>query len=270
MHSLTRAVLIILLGSASATVAAREGVLAATGEPPGTLILVELFTSEGCSSCPPADMLLARMVESAPAPGVQVVGLGEHVDYWDRLGWKDRFSSTEFTTRQDAYVDRFRTGPAYTPMMVVDGAAAFVGSDAGAARRAVEGAARVGHGIVTVDRSRSLNGSLSVTVTASDLPTLPGEPTADIIVALVEDNLRSNVTRGENAGKVLTHAAVARSMRAIGQTSGPRGSAHAELPIASDWTPGELKIVAFVQARKSRRVLATAVVPVVDPGPVDR
>src|SRR5574338_218251 len=108
MHSLTRAVLIILLGSASAAVAAPDGLPAAAGEPPHTLILVELFTSEGCSSCPPADTLLAHLVESAPAPGVQVVGLGEHVDYWDRVGWKDRFSSTEFTTRQDAYVDRFR------------------------------------------------------------------------------------------------------------------------------------------------------------------
>jgi hypothetical protein len=234
----------------------------AIDEGPPTLVLVELFTSEGCSSCPPADKLLERMVGSRPAPDVQVVGLGEHVDYWDRLGWKDRFSSTEFTTRQDAYVDRFGTGPAYTPMMVVDGATAFVGSDGQAARRALEQAARARHGRLTVDRSQGSNRSLSVTVTASDLPTLADEPTADIIVAIVEDGLRSTVTGGENAGKVLTHTAVTRSMRAIGQTSGSRGSAHAELAVAADWVPGKLKIVAFVQARKSRRVLATTTVPV--------
>lgn len=253
----------VLVAGSLAVLAGNRPLAGAADEPPRTPVLVELFTSEGCSSCPPADKLLERMVESQPSPGVQVVGLGEHVDYWDRLGWKDRFSNTEFTTRQDAYVDRFGTGPAYTPMMVVDGTAAFVGSDGQAARRAIDEAARARHGTLKVDRSHVSDRSLSVTVTASDLPTLADEPHADIIVAIVEDNLRSDVRRGENAGKVLTHVAVARSMRAIGQASGSSGSARAVLPVAADWAHGQLKIVAFVQARKSRRVLATAVVPAV-------
>jgi hypothetical protein len=146
-------------------------------------------------------------------------------------------------------------------MMVVDGKTAFVGSDAQAARRAVEDAARAPHGLLKVEGSQSSEHLLTVTVTASDLPTLPDERTGDIIVAIVEDNLRSDVRRGKNAGKVLTHVAVARSMRAIGQTNGSTGTARADLAVASDWARGQLKVVAFVQARKSRRVLATAVVP---------
>src|SRR5512138_543120 len=156
--------IVVLIAGSLAVLAGSRQSMGATGEGRRTPVLIELFTSEGCSSCPPADKLLERMVESQPSSGVQIIGLGEHVDYWDRLGWKDRFSSTEFTTRQDAYVDRFATGPAYTPMMVVDGKTAFVGSDAQAARRAVEDAARAPHGLLNVEGSQSSEHLLTVTV----------------------------------------------------------------------------------------------------------
>src|SRR5712692_5825374 len=89
-------------------------VLAARAAPP-TPILVELFTSEGCSDCPPADALLEKLIASQPTSGVEIIGLGQHVDYWDRLGWKDRFSSTALTERQQLYQRRFKTESIYTP-----------------------------------------------------------------------------------------------------------------------------------------------------------
>ena len=117
-----------------------SGGMRASGPTP---VILELFTSEGCSDCPPADTLLETLIATQPVPGVEIIGLGQHVDYWDRLGWKDRFSSAALTNRQQLYQTRFNTESIYTPQMVVDGRAEFVGSDAGAARRALEKYARV-------------------------------------------------------------------------------------------------------------------------------
>ncbi len=102
----------------------------AAGRPDGrrTPVLVELFTSEGCSSCPPADVLLARLEKTQPVAGAQIIALKEHVDYWNHLGWRDPFSSAQFSERQSSYVQTFRTDQVYTPQMVVDGQTEFVGN----------------------------------------------------------------------------------------------------------------------------------------------
>src|SRR4051794_27969654 len=113
-------------------------------------VVLELFTSEGCSSCPPADQFLQRLVDSQPIADVQIIALGEHVDYWDRLGWKDRFSSALFTTRQQTYGNTFNLSSIYTPQIVVDGRAELVGTDAEAARLAIERARAQAHGTVRI------------------------------------------------------------------------------------------------------------------------
>src|SRR5882724_13421492 len=114
----------------------------AQAPPAATPVLVELFTSEGCSSCPPADLLLQRLQKTQPLKGIQVISLSEHVDYWNQLGWTDPFSSSFFSERQRRYAETFRGDGVYTPQMVVDGRAQLVGSDSQTALRAIAEAAK--------------------------------------------------------------------------------------------------------------------------------
>ncbi|HET7826412.1 MAG TPA: DUF1223 domain-containing protein, partial [Anaeromyxobacter sp.] len=151
-------------------------------------VLVELFTSEGCSSCPPADALLSRIAHDG-AGGAQVVTLSEHVDYWDELGWRDRFSSRALTRRQEAYVRRLRlTGP-YTPQLVVGGRTDVLGSDAVAARRAIAAAAREATGRIDARLVPGGRGDVAVVVAASWRPGIE----ADVLVALVQDRATTRV-----------------------------------------------------------------------------
>lgn len=226
-------------------------------------IVLELFTSEGCSSCPPADVLLQTLVDQQPIADVEIIALGEHVDYWDRLGWKDRFSSALFTQRQQTYGNRFNLSSIYTPQIVVDGRAELVGTDAEAARRAIARARSQAHGAMTiaVDARAAV---VAVSVTASDLPKAGRGDHADVLVAITEDHLRSDVKRGENQGRVLTHAAVVRHLATIGEASADgRASARTEIPLKADWDQSRLKVVAFVQERNGRAILASAAAPLV-------
>jgi hypothetical protein len=222
-------------------------------------VLVELFTAEGCSSCPPADTLLEKLIESQPAAGVQIVGLGEHVDYWDRLGWKDRFSSAALTARQQKYANRSKSADIYTPQMVVDGQDAFVGSDLAAARRAIERAVAGPHGRVRIAVDEAAANVAHVAVTVASLPASAAGDRADLLVAITEDRLRTEVKRGENQGRTLAHAAVVRDLRTVAEGVSSSSAAEATIKLASDWARPNLKVVAFVQERGSRRVLATAV-----------
>src|SRR5215472_8680522 len=131
-----------------------------------TLVIVELFTSEGCSSCPPADQLLARMADAPNTDGALVIPLGEHVDYWDELGWRDRFSSAALTARQQVYAQRLSAEGPYTPEMVIDGRAECIGSDAAAAKRAITKAAGQPHGTIEITIAGAKGTGLQLAVRA--------------------------------------------------------------------------------------------------------
>jgi hypothetical protein len=225
-----------------------------------TPIVVELFTSEGCSSCPPADALLQHLLAAPPVAGAEVIALGEHVDYWDALGCKDRFSSAALTARQQTYGRALGVDAIYTPQLVVDGRQQMVGSDAAAVRKALARALDGPHGRVSIEAEPIGAEAISVVLAASDVPP-PGKGDRDeFVVAITEDRLSSDVRRGENHGRVLSHAAVVRSLVTAGDPNSPTPghSAGSRVPIRRDWRRANLKIVAFVQEQRSRRIVAAA------------
>lgn len=240
------------------------GVLAFGSDPPvragsPTPVLIELFTSEGCSSCPSADRFLATLAGSQPLAGVLVIALGHHVTYWDREGWRDRFSSEALTERQHAYGTALHVPNIYTPQMVADGRFQFSGNDTTAGRRAIDQAAAQPHGAVSVRAQAGEAGRVAVAVEASELPPLNRGDRADVVVAVTEDGLESSVRAGENKGRTLVHTAVVRRLSTIGEVKGTQASARTAIALDREWQRDRIKIVAFAQERSSRRVLGAAV-----------
>jgi hypothetical protein len=175
--------------------------LMAGNPPPRVPVLLELFTSEGCSSCPPADRLLEKFDRDQSIGGADLVVLSEHVDYWNQLGWKDPFSSAAYSQRQREYAERLN-GEVYTPELVVDGKAKIgIHMDQG-----VEG---------------------------------------EVYLALAHDSTSSQVLRGENRGRALTHVAVVYSMQKM-------AGAEVTVPLQGDKT----RVVVFVAKKGTGRVVA--------------
>jgi hypothetical protein len=232
---------------------------------PPTPVVVELFTAEGCSSCPPADALLATLISSQPIEGAEVIALGQHVDYWNDLGWRDRFSSGAVTNRQRVYNRALNTESIYTPQLVIDGRTELVGSDGGGARRAIQRALDVPHGRVQIEVEPQGADAVALTISVSDLPQAGRGDRDEVVVAVTEDQLKTDVKRGENHGRVLTHVAVVRSLATVGDTassSGPGRLSVPRVPFGQDWKRENLKIVAFVQEARSRHIVAAAWRPV--------
>jgi hypothetical protein len=226
-----------------------------------TPVLVELFTSEGCSSCPSADQALAQLQKDQPIANVEIIPLSEHVDYWNYIGWTDPFSSSAFSERQRGYARAFRLDSTYTPQMVVNGQAEFVGSDRSRAESAIVKAASAAHANVQIKVVTNTATSADLQVRVDDLPGVRQGDNANVLLAITEDNLRSNVARGENSGRRLTHTAVVRQLRVIGtaQTSHPF-NASATASLDGVWKRNDLSAVVFVQERTSGRVLGAGIV----------
>jgi hypothetical protein len=198
-------------------------------------VLAELFTSEGCSSCPPADALLMKLDKMQPVAGAQIIVLSEHVDYWNSLGWSDPYSSAQFTQRQGMY-----TRESYTPEMVIDGRKEVLGSDEKAIQAAVAKAvARPKLPVRIVSARRDDNEAVvSIAISAA-----AGK--ADVWVAIADDRDQSSVKNGENKGRTLNHVAVVRSLVKVGtvtKTAGLEKTVRVPLKAQADG----MRVVVFV------------------------
>ena len=224
-----------------------------------TPVLIELFTSEGCSSCPPADALLEKLDRSQPVNGAELIVLSEHVDYWNDIGWKDPYSSHEYSERQSAYAAHFGRSGIYTPQMVVDGHAELVGSDERGAIEEVENETR----FVKVPLSLSgvhfeNNNKVSMHVEAGPLEPAIGAHSANLFLAIADESDVSQVSRGENAGRTLKHVAVLRSLVPVG-TVDKADKVSKDITVnVSNESRGHLRIVGIIQEPSAGRVLGVA------------
>jgi hypothetical protein len=224
-------------------------------------VIVELFTSEGCSSCPPADALLASLEARQPFPKTQVIALEEHVDYWNSQGWMDPFSSREWTLRQQDYAGSLKNQNPYTPQMIVDGQTEFVGNREDSARQAIEKAAAQPKAHVSLALAPGKAGVEQAVVSVDQLTESKRGDKTEVLLVVTESGLHSAVSAGENAGSDLHHASIVRSFRKVGTIDLKKQTSFAgttPVHLDSSWKRQNLHIVVFVQDQKSRQILGSA------------
>lgn len=198
-----------------------------------TPVIVELFTSQGCSSCPPADELMTRISHDESLKG-KVIPVVFHVDYWDDGGWRDPFASHAWTQRQATYVQKLHAKDSYTPQAIVSGRKELVGSNGPALQSAIiEASHAQPGGTITLDAKRD-GKSIVADVSGS------GGPSNDIVVAVVEYDIPTNVGAGENKGRTIVNDAIVRSLQRV-------KPGHVKLNADPSWQ--HLAVVAFLQDR---------------------
>jgi hypothetical protein len=218
-----------------------------------TPIVVELFTSEGCSSCPPADALLRKLDSSQPIPGAQLIVLEEHVDYWDDQGWKDPFSSHEWTLRQTEYAQRLNVRAPYTPQMVINGGIELLGSDSSRASRAFDEARSLPVVPIRISEIRIESGKVHAHVETGEVPAK-----VQVFVALALDHADSQVKRGENGGRHLEHVDVLQSLSSAGRLQ--KDQSFSKDVVVSAGKPGTVyRLIAFIQEPDQGKIMGAAV-----------
>jgi hypothetical protein len=217
-------------------------------------VVVELFTSEGCSSCPPADALLQQL-DTAQAQGSQpVIVLSEHVTYWNNLGWRDPFSSEAMTQRQNEYGNRFGLSSVYTPQAVVDGSIELVGSDRAKLVRAVESAATKAKISLMLEGVQWSGDAVIARISAAS-----EVPPATLVVALADDSDKSNVLRGENGGRGLQHVSVVRNLVELRRIKGAVNQQPIRINLPSGIAPQpKMRLVAFLADNRNGHILGAA------------
>lgn len=210
--------------------------------------VVELFTSEGCSSCPPADALIAKLQKEDAAKPVYI--LAYHVDYWDRLGWKDTYSQAKFSDRQNQYAEWLNLRTVYTPQIVVNGSKEFVGSDESTLRKSISAALT---NPVKSNLKLAINKQSS---TSLSLNYSTDQQTAgyNLLIALVSPAGINKILKGENKGKVLSHIQIVRQFESRpldGKTSGV-----INLSLVKSKEVLQTGVIAFLQDNKTGKISA--------------
>ncbi|MGC1360891.1 MAG: DUF1223 domain-containing protein [Silvibacterium sp.] len=233
----------------------------AAGPAQSGAVLVELFTSEGCSSCPPADELLRQINGGETAAGQLIVGLSEHVSYWNNLGWRDPFSADVYTQRQENYGAHFGLSGVYTPQIVVNGREQLVGNDRGALEAAFATEAQRKHIELRISSVKVTEKDVTFSYSAMDLPP---NGSIQLVAVLVDDTDRSNVARGENSGRQLTHAFVARALARLGPL-GETNQRTMSLPLPPSFHVSSgtgHHLVLFAQQDRTGAILGTDTKPI--------
>lgn len=253
---------VLLLASYATSIGAAR---AQSSAPPHnrTPVVVELFTSEGCSTCPPADDFLVRLEQEQFLDGAEVIAIEEHVDYWNHDGWTDPFSSSEWTVRQQSYAAAFKIDGVYTPQMVIDGREQFVGSRVNEISASIQKNAQWRKAKVTISElAPTGKQAKQFQVKVTDLVDSPRGDACEVWLLITEKRLRSQVNAGENAGKKLGHASVVRLMHKVGVANGKEASslfsAESTVKLKPAWNVENLRAVAFVQARQSKQIFGAA------------
>jgi len=235
-----------------------DGKPAADTQPPADRpVVVELFTSQGCSSCPPADRLLSRLADEGA-----VYPLSFHVDYWNYIGWTDPFSSAEWSERQRRYARAFRSSRIYTPQIVVAGATDCVGSSEDCVRRAIAAAPPADGRLSVAAAPGEAAGRLSLTVDVEIEQGTTGNAW-DVLVAVVESDLVTPVKRGENSGRKLENDRVVRALErafSLPARAGEHASGTVEIALGKDWRRDRLSAIAFLQDPDTMRIHGAAAV----------
>ena len=222
-----------------------------------TPVIYELFTSEGCSSCPPADRLLAMLDQKQPFANVDLIVLSEHVDYWNGGGWVDPYASKLFTKRQSRYAELFGLDSIYTPQRVVDGELEGVGGNAPAAGAAIQKAAAMKKITLQLSNVRRSGNHISFHLASAD--SALNSKASTLYVALAENRVQTSVRSGENAGRSLTHVAVVRALKPIASVNGGSSLSQdftVEVPAsaAGSFLEG-MRLVAFLQLDETQHII---------------
>ncbi len=224
-----------------------------------TPVLVELFTSEGCSSCPPADALLEKMDSLQPVAGAQLIVLSEHVDYWDHDGWKDPNSSSALTDRQNSYEAALGLKTPYTPQFIVDGTTVLRQDDAQKLQDAFQKAQAIAKVPVRIEDVKVDAGNPAVLQARVATDVNSDQHGADVYVAVALDRVESQVLRGENGGRHLVHVAVVQQLIKVGKTQkGKSFDREVQLKLKPGEDPKNLRIIAFIQEHGPGKVLGAA------------